>query len=181
LNLTEPDSAEEARENNSAEEARESQRAEKTREHSAEAARKKALALLARREHSGAELRVKLNAAGFSAGIVGGTLSVLAQEGWLSDARFTEAFVRARRERGYGPVRIRAELRERGVDEELIDRHLDMHDPAWLRPLEQVWTKRFRARRGADFAERARQQRFFQARGYTVEQIRAVIGRGDGR
>ena len=78
-------------------------------------------------------------------------------------------------------MRIRAELRERGVDEDLIDRHLDMCDPVWLYPLEQVWTKRFHARRGADFAERARQQRFFQARGYTAEQIRTVLGRGDRR
>lgn len=154
---------------------------EEASEYGAKVARKKALALLARREHSGAELHVKLNAAGFPARIIGETLSALAQEGWLSDARFAEAFVRVRRERGYGPVRIRAELRERGVDEELIDRHLDMRDPAWLRPLEQAWTKRFRARRGTDLAERARQQRFFQARGYTVEQIRAVIGRGNGR
>ena len=143
----------------------------------AKAARNKALAFLARREHSGAELRTKLNAAGFPANIVGDVLSVLEREGWLNDVRFAEAFIRARRERGYGPMRIRAELRERGVVGEVIDACLDMRDPDWLRPLEQVWTKRFRARKGADFAERARQLRFFQARGYTAEQIRAVIGR----
>lgn len=146
----------------------------------AKEARKKALAMLARREHSGAELRAKLSA-GFPERIIAETLAALEREGWLSDDRFAEAFIRARRERGYGPVRIRAELRERGLSDELIDHHLDMRDPDWLRPLEQVWSKRFRARQGADFAERARQQRFFQARGYTAEQIRAVIGRGDRR
>jgi regulatory protein len=164
LSLTEVDGAGEAHEMQDAKEVR-----------------KKALAMLARREHSSAELRVKLGAAGFPERLVADTLFQLEREGCLSDARFTEAFIRARRERGYGPVRIRAELRERGVTDELIDHHLDMRDSAWLRPLEQVWSKRFRARQGADFAERARQQRFFQARGYTAEQIRAVIGRGDRR
>jgi len=144
-------------------------------------ARNKALAMLARREHSRAELQAKLNAAGFPQPIIVATVSALEREGWLSDERFTDAFIRVRRERGYGPVRIRAELRARGVSDELIDQRLDLRDPAWLRPLEQVWSKRFRARQGADLAERARQQRFFQARGYTTEQIHAVIGRGDRR
>ena len=144
-------------------------------------ARNKAVAMLARREYSRAELQAKLNAAGFPQPIIVATVSALEREGWLSDERFTDAFIRVRRERGYGPVRIRAELRARGVSDELIDQRLDLRDPAWLRPLEQVWSKRFRARQGADLAERARQQRFFQARGYTTEQIHAVIGRGDRR
>jgi len=144
-------------------------------------ARNKAVAMLARREYSRAELQAKLNAAGFPQPIIVATVSALEREGWLSDERFTDAFIRVRRERGYGPVRIRAELRARGVSDELIDQRLDLRDPAWLRPLEQVWSKRFRARQGADLAERARQQRFFQARGYTTEQISAVLGRGDRR
>jgi regulatory protein len=146
-------------------------------EFTAEAVRKKALAMLARREHSGAELRGKLAAKGFPAEIIEDALSGLDREGWLSDERFVEMFVHARRERGYGPVRIRAELRERGVDDAVIAAYLDMGDPEWLRRLEHVKTKRFGASQALDFAERARQVRFFQARGFTAEQIRAVLER----
>ncbi len=144
-----------------------------------ETVRKKALALLARREHSRAELRTKLVARGFPSDIISDALSVLDREGWLSDERFVAAFIGARRERGYGPVRIRAELRERGIDDEVIAAHLNMRDPTWMQDLRQAWIKRFRARQGKDFAERARQMRFFQVRGFTAEQIRAVIERSE--
>jgi regulatory protein len=147
----------------------------------AAAVRKQALALLARREHSGAELREKLAAKGFSADLINTTLSDLDREGWLKDERFVEAFIRTRRERGDGPVKIRAELRERGIGDVLIAAHLDARDPAWQQYLERLWVKRFRAKRPADFAEKGRQMRFFQGRGFTVEQIRAVTERGEGK
>lgn len=145
----------------------------------AEAVRKRALSMLARREHSGAELRAKLAAKGFPSDIIDDALADLNRSGWLSDERFVEAFIRGRGERGYGPVRIRAELRERGIDDELIALRLDAHDPSWLRRLHGLWAKRFGAKRPVDFAEKARQMRFLQARGFTAEQIRVVMERGE--
>jgi len=150
-------------------------------EANAAAVRKQALALLARREHSSAELRAKLAAKGFSTDLINAALSGLDQEGWLKDERFVETFIRARRERGDGPVKIRAELRERGIGDELIAVHLDACDPAWQHSLERLWIKRFRAKRPVDFAEKGRQMRFFQGRGFTAEQIRAVMERGEGQ
>ena len=144
-----------------------------------EAVRKQALTMLARREHSGAELRVKLAAKGFPADIINDALSDLYRSGWLSDERFVEAFLRVRSERGYGPVRIRAELKERGIDDELIAMHLDPRDSSWLRRLQGVRVKRFGAERPAEFADKARQMRFLQARGFTAEQIRVVMERGE--
>ena len=135
--------------------------------------------MLARREHSGAELRVKLAAKGFPADIINDALSDLYRSGWLSDERFVEAFLRVRSERGYGPVRIRAELKERGIDDELIAMHLDPRDSSWLRRLQGVRVKRFGAERPTEFADKARQMRFLQARGFTAEQIRVVMERGE--
>lgn len=149
-------------------------------ETTAETARKQALSMLARREHSGAELRAKLAAKGFPADIINDAVTELHRSGWLSDERFVEAFVRARSERGYGPVRIRAELRERGIDDELIASHLDARDPAWLARLQAVWAKRFAALQPADYAEKARQMRFLQARGFTGDQIRRVMEHREG-
>ena len=135
--------------------------------------------MLARREHSGAELRMKLAAKGFPADIINDALSDLNRSGWLSDERFVEAFLRVRSERGYGPVRIRAELKERGIDDELIAMYLDHRDSSWLRRLQGVWAKRFGAKRPTEFADKARQMRFLQARGFTAEQIRVVMERGE--
>lgn len=144
-----------------------------------QAARALALKLLARREHSRRELRHKLEAKGCAAAVVEPVLSSLEAERYLSDARFAEAYVRIRSERGYGPMRIRAELRERGVDDAVIDACLEPYRDVWLTALARVQTKRFG--RAADFAERARQARFFEQRGYTAEQIRAVLKEGKTR
>jgi regulatory protein len=105
-------------------------------------ARRVALGLLARREHSSLELAYKLSARGFDADLVASLLHRLSAEGLLSDARFAESFVRARRDKGYGPVRIRGELRERGVDSETIEACLDQSDVAWLRLVASVRAKR---------------------------------------
>ncbi len=133
--------------------------------------------MLARREHSRAELRSKLAAKGFPTEIIDDALSGLDREGWLSDQRFTEMFIRARKERGYGPVRIRAELRERGIGDAMIAACVDMGDPEWVQRLERANSKRFGSSRARDFAERARQMRFLRARGFTAEQIHAVLDR----
>lgn len=132
-----------------------------------------AMQRLARREHSRMELRHKLKAKGYPAAVIDRALSSLEEQGYLSDARFAEAYARVRSERGYGPMRIRAELRERGVEDAVIEACLDAHRDAWLTQLARVRQKRFG--RAANVGERARQVRFFQARGFTAEQIRAVM------
>ena len=145
----------------------------------AAAARQTALGLLARREHSRRELAYKLAQRGYDANIVEPLLSGLATEGLLSEERFVEGYVYARSARGYGPLRIRAELRERGVPDDLVDGFLDDRDPQWADAVAAAHRKRFGADRPSDFKERARQTRFLQQRGFTPEQIRRVLNESD--
>jgi regulatory protein len=127
--------------------------------------------LLARREHSELELARKLAARNIGPELVEATITALVSEGLLDNARFTEAFVRSRYQRGQGPHKIRAELRERGIDEELIADYLDDPDLQWSALIEQVRAKRFGPDQPAGFRERSRQMRFLQQRGFTSEQI----------
>lgn len=135
--------------------------------------------LLARREHSTLELRHKLTARDFEAAIVDGVLAGLRQEGFLSDERFTETYVFSRVSRGFGPLRIRAELRERGVDDALISRFLAPDAANWCRHVAEARRKRFGSGRPRDFAERARQTRFLQQRGFSLEQIKGAFAEED--
>ncbi len=96
-------------------------------------------------------------------------------DGLLSDARFTESFVHARIQRGSGPQKIRAELRARGIDDDLISTCLEAHDDEWRALIDRVRRKRFGTALPADFGERSRQMRFLQQRGFTTEQISAVF------
>ena len=73
-----------------------------------------AMNLLARREHSRAELKEKLLKREFEPDEVEATVASLADRNLISDERFAESFATGRIRRGQGPVRIRQELRQRG-------------------------------------------------------------------
>ena len=130
---------------------------------------------LARREHSEVELRRKLATRGFDAELVETTLADLVADNLLSNARFVEAFVYSRFQKGSGPQKIHAELRERGIDDGLIDNGLAGYDPQWRARVRQVREKKFGAHLPDDYKERVRQMRFLQARGFTSEQISGVF------
>ena len=134
-----------------------------------------AMNLLARREHSTQELRDKLLARGFEDDEIMSALQTLSREGLLSDERFTESFIHSRMQRGSGPVKIRAELRQRGVANEVISNWLDERDRIWLERAETVRCKKFGATMPVDYKEKARQARFLQYRGFSVEQTRRVL------
>ena len=99
--------------------------------------------LLARREHSRLELERKLEARGLESGAVAQALDELECDGLLDDGRFAESFVAARARKGQGPVRIRAELRERGVDEADTARGLAEAGADWNEIAARARSKRF--------------------------------------
>jgi regulatory protein len=132
-------------------------------------------ALLVSREHACAELRRKLQARGFEEGLIAQAITILTEEGSLDDTRYTELYVAERAAKGFGPLRIRAELRERGVDDALIDRQLRTMDADWAGYLAEIYDRRFGSERPPDRAEFARRGRFLEQRGFPIEMIRRVL------
>ncbi len=102
-------------------------------------------------------------------------LAELAQAGLQSDARYVEAYVRSRRAKGFGPLRIVSELRSRGVPATAFDAVVDATSPAWEACAAAALRKRFGASAPADARERARQARFLEQRGYSTGQIRRAL------
>lgn len=136
--------------------------------------RRAAMDLLARREHSFTELERKLLVR-FPRESVVAILTLLQQERLQSDERFAESYVYSRQQRGYGPVRIRSELLQKGVDGELISQHLQYYQDDWTTLARKVKEQKFGSRSPADTRERARQIRFLTGRGFSLEQIYAVL------
>jgi regulatory protein len=132
-----------------------------------------ALRLLSRREHSCKELKQKLLARDFDHHLIDGVVSRLQVDDLLSDERFAESYVRAKMGKGAGPVRLRQELREHEVDDELIERYL--HDKNWPQLAIEVRQKRFGKALPQSYEERARQMRFLQYRGFSIEQINGAM------
>ncbi len=134
-----------------------------------------AIRYLSRREHSAFELRQKLIKIGFSEEEIEATLAKLIELDLQSDARFTESFIRYRQGQGRGPVRIKQELLERGIHEELIRSQLNEHDESWFDIAKRVFEKKFKGKPFQDFKEKAKAMRFLQYSGFTYDHIRRVI------
>jgi regulatory protein len=139
-------------------------------------ARNRAMNFLARREHSRAELRVKLAVREYSPEDIEAAIKGLVADGLVSDERFAECFIVSRQRKGQGPVRIRMELKKRGVDSATIRLYLDdvVHD--WNTLARKVRNRKFGEVVPAEFKEKARQMRFLEYRGFTSEQISAAMG-----
>lgn len=138
-------------------------------------ARKKAMDLLARREHARSELERKLAAAGFDADVTADALHQLAQEGLQSDRRFVESFVQSRINQGKGPLRIHADLAQRGISAGLVDEILAEMDRDWAAAARDARVKKFGHAQPVDFRDKARQMRFLQYRGFEPDQVRAAV------
>ena len=129
------------------------------------------LDFLARREHSEQELRHKLAARWEDADEVEEVLRQLKVEKLQSDERFAEAYVHHRFTAGIGPLKIRYELRQKGIDESLADAFLEPLDEEWDALMRQQRVRKYGAVIPADYSERMKQARFLQNRGFSPESV----------
>lgn len=138
--------------------------------------RSRALALLARREHTRTELQRKLVAHAEDPQELIGLLDDLTRRGWLSDARFAEALVHDKQAK-FGVSRLAYELRERGVEESVIRDQLAELKDSELERARQVWQSKFGVL-PEDAKAHAKQMRFLQSRGFSFDVIGKIL-RGD--
>ncbi|UVK99808.1 recombination regulator RecX [Pseudomonas sp. B21-048] len=135
------------------------------------AVRRTAMDLLARREHGRVELTRKLRQRGALPEMIDTALDRLTEEGLLSESRYLESFVSYRARSGYGPLRIREELSQRGLQRTDIELALRESGINWQEQLEDTWRRKFAGHLPIDARERAKQGRFLSYRGYSMEMI----------
>jgi len=133
----------------------------------------RALNYLARREHSRLELEHKLARFAEDEAEVTQVLDELQARGWLSEQRFVEQLVQARRGK-YGSRRLAYELREKGVSETAIEAASAHYREQDLVSARAVWQRKY-GHFPRDALERARQVRFLLSRGFDMEVICKVI------
>lgn len=139
--------------------------------------RERALALLARREHSRAELARKLGPHAESAVQIDVLLDQLVARGWLSEARFAESRANSLT-RKFGSRKIEYDLRSRGVPPELVERAVESTRTQELENCRAAWQRKFGAL-PRNAAERGRQMRFLASRGFSAETVHEVLKAGD--
>jgi len=137
--------------------------------------RRAAMDLLARREHSKQELLHKIRKRFPSETVlIEDAIETLHEEGLQSDNRLAEAFLRSRANRGQGPIKIRSELRTKGVNDEDIDAAFSNCAIDWREQVTSVASKRFGEQGPEDAKERAKRSRFLQQRGFSFEEIASL-------
>ena len=133
--------------------------------------------MLARREHTRRELARKLAADADDPVEIERLLDELEARGWLSETRVAEQLIHTRRRR-FGARRIERDLRGKGVSEEAVAAALPQLKEGELEAARGVWRRKF-GRLPTSAAERAKQIRFLQGRGFELEVIFKVIKGGD--
>lgn len=143
------------------------------------ALREAAARLLARREHSRRELETKLVRKGWDAGQVAEIVARFAETGLQSDTRFAESYARNRAERGYGPLRIRAELNERGIDKADARAALEDLDADWTENARAWYRRKYGDSPPEDQREKARRLQALGRRGFAHEHLRGLFDEHD--
>jgi regulatory protein len=132
------------------------------------------LGLLGRREHSARELKAKLSRKGHAKEEIGNALGRLRDRSYQSDDRFGVSIARTRIAQGYGPARIRAELRSHGLADVAIRAAIEAAGADWHANASAQLKRRFGAKSAPDAAERGRRAQFLLRRGFDPATVRAV-------
>ena len=131
----------------------------------------RALRFLVRREHSRAELVRKLAPHAESEAALNAVVDLLLSKKQLSDERFAEERARSL-SRKYGAAKIRQDLKERGVAEEIAERvSAGLND---AEKAKEILQRKYREP-AASREEQAKRARFLQSRGFSYEVIRSVL------
>jgi regulatory protein len=120
-----------------------------------------ALRALRHRDRSRHDLDERLARAGISSADREQALDGLAEAGFLSDERFAEARALSLAERAAGDELIRRDLRQHGIEEEVVENVLAQLPP------EAERAERVFARRGRD----RKALRYLAARGFAAESV----------
>jgi len=139
----------------------------------------KGIRLLSMREHSAQEITKKLLSKCDIPDLVYAVIDHLLENNYLSDQRFTESFVRSRKNRGFGPSKIRMELKGKGISTNMIDDYLDDSSAVWFENAQNQYHKKYGEGPVKDYNTWAKRARFMQSRGFSTEHIQVTIPRVD--
>lgn len=131
------------------------------------------------REHSRSELQRKLQTRFADFTYIAPVLDGLEEQGYLDDERFLQEYLTVRKRKGFGPLRIRAELQERGLSSGLIASYLEEQDSEWYQLMQQAAATKAGNLAESSHASQQKLARFLEYRGFPVSMIRRYLWDGD--
>jgi regulatory protein len=133
-----------------------------------------AINLLSRREYSRHELFQKLEPRSKNETQVPLLLDKLIESDYQSDQRFAESFLRSRISRGLGHMRIARELKDKGIDADLIEQVMSL-DTDWFQLAYECGLKKSHSLNFSDYKDKQKLFRYLAYRGFAMDQIQYAI------
>jgi len=127
------------------------------------------------------ELARKLDRRGYPSANIEHVLDGLERDGLLSEERLIETYVAERLGKGFGPLRIQAELRGKGLSDARIGPYLDIDDETCFAYMSGIYAKRFGDDPPRERWELAKRARFLEYRGFPSHLIARFLDAGLGR
>lgn len=127
-----------------------------------------AMRMLVRREYSRLELESKLGLKEYEETEIAEAIDDLIERGYQSDHRFTEAFIKMRYNQGKGPVKIRGELKQRGIQS------CDLSEYNWYKLAKSIKNRKYGENIDLSYKDKSKQKRFLQSRGFELDQINEI-------
>ena len=140
-----------------------------------EKARASALASLSMREHSVKELNDKLVRKEYQKLSITAVLQECLDHNYLNDARFSEVYWRSRARKGFGPIKIRMELKHKGISAQLIDQGMQQEELDFDTVVKRVYEKKYKGKTIEDFKDKMKRQNYLYQRGFDRHYIDVVI------
>lgn len=139
------------------------------------AARAFAMRSLARRESAESELANRLRKQGFDEDVVGAVLDYCRGYHWVDDERYGAMAVRAGATKGHGPIKIRFDLRRKGLSDSQIETAFEQPELDWFELAADLLQRRARVGDLADFKLRMKWLKYLLGRGFNQDQARYAI------
>ena len=133
------------------------------------AIRIKIMDFLSRREHSSKEIYQKMSRRVESKEMLNEEINRLISDGLISDERFAESYFQSRRNRGFGPLRIRNELSQRGVSESIFNSI--QSDTDWSAYAFYALEKKINGKKPDDMKAILKLKNFLNYRGFEFQDI----------
>ena len=134
----------------------------------------KALDILSRREHSKKELTDKLLKKFDVPELIESVLDSLSKRNLINDSRYCEAYIVARKRKGFGPNKIHYELTNKGIKESISNEIISAED-SWEDAALQAFKKKYKGGIAEDTKERLKQKNFLHNRGFSFKEIESVF------
>ncbi len=140
-------------------------------------AKAKAFDIVGRKMVTERELRTKLVDKGYDNIICDIVIETMREYNYINDADYCESFLDYAKAKGWGQLKIRSELKRRGVDESTISAALMEFEDCPEDRIYDILSRKFEDADLTDFKQKQKVLRFFASRGFDFDSINSAVSR----